>query len=45
MNIFNKTRNYTDSKKWKYWKVIMDDRLCLQCYEKYGTIYSIGGIL
>ena len=33
--------NYLYSEKWKYWDVTNDDRLCLQCYKKYGKIFSI----
>ena len=32
---------YLYSEKWKYWDVTKDDCLCLQCYKKYGTIFSI----
>ena len=33
------------SKKWKHWVAIIDNRICILCKERHGTIYAIDEVV
>ena len=33
------------SEKWKHWVAIIDDRICILCKERHGTIYAIDEVV